>query len=70
MEKLNKIEIIKNKMKSIEDKTKFISIGKQQGIKGYIKKLGYYFRLGIKPDENVSANNSASYSPKYLGRNN
>ncbi|MFA5071678.1 MAG: hypothetical protein WC511_04955 [Candidatus Pacearchaeota archaeon] len=57
-------------MKSIEDKTKFISIGKQQGIKGYIKKLGYYFRLGIKPDENVSANNSASYSPKYLGRNN
>jgi hypothetical protein len=57
-------------MKSIEDKTKFISIGKQQGIKGYIKKLGYYFRLGIKPDENVSANNPLAYSPRYLWRNN
>ncbi|MCK9567914.1 hypothetical protein M0R72_03065 [Candidatus Pacearchaeota archaeon] len=57
-------------MKSLEKETKFVSVGKQQGIKGYIKKLGYYFILGIKPDENVSTNNLLVYSPKYLGRNN
>ena len=57
-------------MKTLEKKTKFVSIGKKQGIKGYIAKLGYYFILGIKPDENVSAYNPLASSPKNLGRNN
>jgi len=56
--------------KNIESKTKFVSIAKQEGFRGYIKKLGYYLILGIKPDENVSSKNMLVYSPKYLGRNN
>ena len=59
-----------NSKKSLENKTGFVPIGKKEGIKGYLKKLGYYFILGIRPDENVSADNIFLYSPKNLGRNN
>lgn len=60
-------------MKNLENKTEFISISKQQGIRGYIVKLKGYIFSGIKPDKNVSAKSILVYAkfPYTIdGRNN